>query len=280
MRRSRRCAQRLSASLFVPRSPAVSSGSVRRVLNAFRHHCSFHVVSPASIIDRNSVLNAFRHHCSFHTASPSLERAREKMCSTPFGIIVRSTRHDQTRVSDETWCSTPFGIIVRSTRRLPARLESQCQPCSTPFGIIVRSTVVWDAEDELGDGCSTPFGIIVRSTTWWNCGWMASRWCSTPFGIIVRSTRERPNTSAGLETCAQRLSASLFVPPALAAANRTTASGCSTPFGIIVRSTRTTDGWVKLSAEVLNAFRHHCSFHAGLINDNYKSPATTTTFPR
>ncbi len=85
--------------------------------------------------------------------------------------------------------------------------------------------------------------------------------------------------------CAQRLSASLFVPPHRAALVAQRPVACSTPFGIIVRSTlqflfccsdvnmcstpfgiivrSTGDGRIGgyRYLRVLNAFRHHCSFH-------------------
>ncbi len=61
------------------------------VLNAFRHHCSFHNRLPGCGSGLLTVLNAFRHHCSFHIDIPGRPREQLPRCSTPFGIIVRST---------------------------------------------------------------------------------------------------------------------------------------------------------------------------------------------
>src|SRR5258708_7257235 len=107
-------AQRLSASFFVSRCRC--GLRVSGLIRAQRLSESLFVplVVALDVRARSLVLNAFRHHCSFHITE-STQPFPHWMCSTPFGIIVRSTFD----VEAECWrlagCSTPFGIIVRST---------------------------------------------------------------------------------------------------------------------------------------------------------------------
>ncbi len=107
-------AQRLSASLFVPPRAVVDSESAARVLNAFRHHCSFHLRARRHASASASVLNAFRHHCSFHHVDGLPPRRR--------GQVLNAFRHhcsfhevNGRKIVGPMMCSTPFGIIVRST---------------------------------------------------------------------------------------------------------------------------------------------------------------------
>ncbi len=231
-------AQRLSASLFVPHRFSGGSRRSPGVLNAFRHHCSFHdsfviVSSPLT-----QVLNAFRHHCSFHPVV-FLDDFR------PLDVLNAFRHH----------CS-----FHKSARRLPLRVRQ----CSTPFGIIVRSTgrlspkpmAVLVVLNAFRHHCSFHAGTSRRALREFSC--------STPFGIIVRSTC-RPSRPASSVPCrAQRLSASLFVPLQklpivllfLVVLNAFR-HHCS--FHGLLQSHETA------SINVLNAFRHHCSFHVGLV---------------
>ncbi len=204
------------------------------MLNAFRHHCSFHKILRARGNRFRPVLNAFRHHCSFHSFMLARSRVRP-LCSTPFGIIVRSTTkkvHELPAVSvlnafrhhcsfHPLW-SRRTGSSIPGAQRLSASLFVP-RRCAWK---ILRGAVL----------CSTPFGIIVRSTHLRVSVAQRELQCSTPFGIIVRST--------------------LVIGVFASAANV-----CSTPFGIIVRSTVCLLDWPEGLHPVLNAFRHHCSFH-------------------
>ncbi len=179
-------AQRLSASLFVPPQAEHGPGHRRAVLNAFRHHCSFH-------------------SCRRRRRDTSPGGA-QRLSASLFVPLIRIQEGKISRLV----CSTPFGIIVRSTRALGVQ-QKTAWLCSTPFGIIVRSTTVPHNCSRLTARCSTPFGIIVRSTSSGVAlqAYMRSAQRLSASLFVPQSFRLTACMSA---TRAQRLSASLFVP--------------------------------------------------------------------
>ncbi len=180
-------------------------------------------------------------------------------CSTPFGIIVRSTKRHSSASFSNSRCSTPFGIIVRSTstghlrdadaagaQRLSASLfvpppmpwrAPRLALCSTPFGIIVRSTLV-------GEGLVGDRGQVLNAFRH-HCSFHPAAW----------------SKSMARKLCAQRLSASLFVPQLNVTQSFLLAAGAQRlSASLFVPRGHTLD--LERPLEVLNAFRHHCSFHS------------------
>ncbi len=182
-------AQRLSASLFVPQQAHLPSAVGWGVLNAFRHHCSFHFLDALRAERIESVLNAFRHHCSFH-----LVRFKQ---SPKFVLVLNAFRHH----CSFHWCRKADGEIahaVLNAFRHHCSFHSEMSVwvipqlrCSTPFGIIVRSTHIQHATEHAAAQVLNAFRH--------HCSFhrralrMAGQFlaCSTPFGIIVRSTLNR-----------------------------------------------------------------------------------------
>ncbi len=156
-------AQRLSASLRSTPGACPSQVYAAGVLNAFRHHCGQHTITPGiesihkecstpfgitavntwptyEAPDRAGVLNAFRHHCGQHP--PTGQRM------TCYKCVLNAFRHhcgqhlnQGLAAPSEVGCSTPFGITAVNTTT-STYLPNTRRACSTPFGITAVNTSV------------------------------------------------------------------------------------------------------------------------------------------
>ncbi len=294
-----RGAQRLSASLLFSRYVIDKTNSRNNVLNAFRHHCCFHFPS-FRIVSRTGRAQRLSASLLFSRGFIRVPIATVSSCSTPFGITAVFTWHVIktcriwrtcstpfgitavfTRATSVGWvqpivCSTPFGITAVFTPSFQRGTWSERDvfnafrhhccfhipgghevgpgtvQCSTPFGITAVFTRTGRADEGDLHGCSTPFGITAVFTPndgtspWWEIE------CSTPFGITAVFTRSITRVLAGAVS-AQRLSASLLFSPFASA-------------GLAGHTF------------VLNAFRHHCCFHAILGDIERRGPEVLNAF--
>ena len=222
-------AQRLAASLVL--SPLHLAGiAANRVLNALRHHWSFHCRS-SSMEFVKSVLNALRHHWSFH-----------HVASLTIGVtavdVLNALRHHWSFHGD--------------LRHIPAA----CDRCSTPCGIIGPFTAIGRRDRRARAGAQRLAASLVLSRMHAQVGIrrvlnaLRHHWsfhgsasaaamralcilCSTPCGIIgpFTSGNRRPRRA---HRSAQRLAASLVLSRhGRGNANPNVLDECSTPCGII-----------------------------------------------
>ncbi len=233
---------------------------------------------------RLQVLNAFRHHCSFHSARAATD-PETRRCSTPFGIIVRSTPK-----------SSPAAHHLPSAQRLSASLfvprrwrqdRRPCRVCAQRLSASLfvprrgyhRAPVRIDVLNAFRHHCSfhapsaTPSDLAAPSAQ------RLSASLFVPHGPQRRADRQSHVLNAFrhhcsfhrpplvqrtlMHVCAQRLSASLFVPREVVAKADGRLGGAQR-LSASLFVPRARDRRPLHQPGVLNAFRHHCSFHSSL----------------
>ncbi len=209
-RRRGRCAQRLSASLFVPLQGGNQVFIPPEVLNAFRHHCSFHIKQLLLILLSPTVLNAFRHHCSFHD-------------QVAHGVEYVAGAQRLSASLFVPHCRT------RPRKRLPHRAQRLSASLFVPPRARIRRGRLSAGAQRLSASLFVPPG---RSSPTLKCEPRAQRLSASLF-VPPRIAVPPDQSSAGVlnafrhhcsfhrrgsprsgsaHNCAQRLSASLFVP--------------------------------------------------------------------
>ncbi len=202
------------------------------------------------------------------------------VCSTPFGIRGRITRHlapgaltlavlnafrhqrkdhrrMRARSSRACWCSTPFGIRGRITRRVHD--QGRRHPVLNAFRHQRKDHRQDRAGRDVYEDVLNAFRHQRKDHVIGNALTSSGQVCSTPFGIRGRITHPHLDREQHRFAGAQRLSASEEGSHVCLIASAFSGL-CSTPFGI--RGRITSPASTRLGRKtVLNAFRHQRKDH-------------------